>query len=83
MEEVSTDTAVQLCLVMYCNTAVKIKLEKDALHRASVAHTWKLETGSTLIKPNYASVRQSRDSVHRATHNMTKKVAVAPCSETA
>jgi len=26
-----------------------------------------------LIKPNYASVRQSRDSVHRAIHNMTKK----------
>jgi len=30
-------------------------------------------TGNTLIKPNYASVRQSRDSLHRATHNMTKK----------
>jgi len=38
--------------------------------------------GNTLIKPNYASVRQSRDSLHRATH-MTKKVAAAPCSETA
>ena len=30
-------------------------------------------TGNTLIKPNYASVRQSRDSLHRAIHNMTKK----------
>jgi len=40
-------------------------------------------TGNTLNKPNYASVRQSRDSLHRATHNMTKKVAAAPCSETA
>ena len=30
-------------------------------------------TGNTLIKTNYASVRQSRDSLHRATHNMTKK----------
>jgi len=30
-------------------------------------------TGKTLIKPNYASVRQSRDSLHRGTHNMTKK----------
>jgi len=40
-------------------------------------------TGNTLIKPNYASVRQSRDSLHRETHNMTKKVAAAPCSETA
>jgi len=30
-------------------------------------------TGNTLMKPNYASVRQSRDSLHRATHNMTKK----------
>ena len=41
-------------------------------------------TGITLIKTNYASVRQSRDSLlHRATHNMTKKVAAAPCSETA
>jgi len=40
-------------------------------------------TGNTLIKPNCASVRQSRDSLHRATHTMTKKVAAAPCSETA
>jgi len=40
-------------------------------------------TGNTLIKPNYASVRQSRDSLHHAIHNMTKKVAAAPCSETA
>ena len=40
-------------------------------------------TGNTLIKPNYASVRQSRDSLHRDRHNMTKKVAAAPCSETA
>jgi len=30
-------------------------------------------TGNTLIKPNYASVRQSRDSLHRDTHNVTKK----------
>jgi len=30
---------------------------------------------NTLIKPNYASVRQSRDSLHRDRHNMTKKVA--------
>jgi len=30
-------------------------------------------TENTLIKANYASVRQSRDSLHRATHNMTKK----------
>jgi len=29
-------------------------------------------TVNTLIKPNYASVRQSRDSLHHATHNMTK-----------
>jgi len=28
---------------------------------------------NTLIKPNYASVRQSRDSLHRDRHNMTKK----------
>ena len=40
-------------------------------------------TENTLIKPNYASVRQSRDSLHRDTHNMTKKVAAAPCCETA
>ena len=39
-------------------------------------------TGNTLIKPNYASVRQSRDSLHRDRHNMTKKVATVPCSET-
>jgi len=30
-------------------------------------------TGNTLSKPNYASVRQSRDSLHRDRHNMTKK----------
>jgi len=30
-------------------------------------------TGNTLIKPNYASVRQSRDSLHRDRHNVTKK----------
>jgi len=36
-------------------------------HRASTV------TGNTLIKPNYASVRQSRDSLHRAIPNMTKK----------
>jgi len=40
-------------------------------------------TGNTLIKPNDASVRQSRDSLHRGTHKVTKKVAAAPCSETA
>jgi len=32
-----------------------------------------LRTENTLIKPNYASVRQSRDSLHRGTHTMTKK----------
>ena len=30
-------------------------------------------TENTLIEPNYASVRQSRDSLHRDTHNMTQK----------
>jgi len=30
-------------------------------------------TVNTLIKPNYASVRQSRDSLHRDKHNMTKE----------
>jgi len=42
-----------------------------------------LRTRNTLSKPNYASARQSRDSLHRDTHNVTKKVAAAPCSETA
>jgi len=28
-------------------------------------------------------VRQSRDSLHCAPHTLTKKVAAAPCSETA
>jgi len=36
-------------------------------HRASRV------TGNTLIKPEYASVRQSRDLLHRDTHNVTKK----------
>jgi len=40
-------------------------------------------TGNTSMEPNYASVRQSRDSLHRGRHNRTKKVAAAPCSETA
>ena len=40
-------------------------------------------TGNTLIKLHYASVRQSRDSLHRDRDNMTKKVAAAPCSEIA
>jgi len=39
-------------------------------------------TGNTLIDPNYASVRQSRDSIHRDRYKLTKKVAAAPCSET-
>ena len=30
-------------------------------------------TGNTLIKPDYASVRQSTDSLHRGTHKVTKK----------
>jgi len=34
-----------------------------------------LRTGNTLIKPNYASVRQSRDSLHRDTHNGTEKIS--------
>jgi len=29
-------------------------------------------TGNTLIKPNYASVRQSRDSLHCDRHKVTK-----------
>jgi len=30
-------------------------------------------TGNTLNKPNYASVRQSRNSLYRDTHTMTKR----------
>jgi len=30
-------------------------------------------TGNTLINPNYASVRQLRDSLHRDRHNVTPK----------
>ena len=38
----------------------------------------------TLIKPNYTSVRQSRDSLHRDRDKQHgKKVAAALCSETA
>jgi len=46
-------------------------------HRASTV------SGNTLMKPNCASVRQAMDSLHRAIHNVTKKVAATPCSETA
>ena len=42
-----------------------------------------LQTGNTLSKPNFAGVRQSRDSLDRDRRNVTKKVAAAPCSETA
>jgi len=42
-----------------------------------------LRTGNTLIKSNYASVIESRDSLNRDRHNVTKKVTAAPCSETA
>ena len=42
---------------------------------------------NTLIKSNYASVRHSRDSLHRDRHNgpekKSKKVEAAPCSERA
>ena len=34
-------------------------------------------TENTLIKPNDASVRQSRDSLHRDRHNMTKQESLA------
>jgi len=40
-------------------------------------------TGNTLTKPKYTSARLSWDSLHRDRHNVTKKVAAAPCSETA
>jgi len=40
-------------------------------------------TGSTLVKPNYTSVKQSRDLLHRDRHTVTKKVAAALYSETA
>jgi len=41
-------------------------------------------TGNTLIKPNYGSVRQSRDSLHRDRHTLKKsRGGAAPCSETA
>jgi len=39
-------------------------------------------TGNTLIEPSYASMGQSRDSLHRDMHKVTKKVAAAQCSET-
>jgi len=32
-----------------------------------------LRTRNTLVKPNYASVRQSRNSLHRDRHKVTKK----------
>ena len=40
-------------------------------------------SGNTLIRLNYASVKQSRDSLHSDRHTVTKKVAAATCSETA
>jgi len=39
-------------------------------------------TGNTLIMPNYCSVRQSRNSLHRDRHTQ-KKSRGAQCSQTA
>jgi len=48
----------------------------------SIFRRWAFKlTINTLVKPNYASVKQSRDSLHRDRHTMTKKVAAAPYSE--
>ena len=42
----------------------------------SIFRRWAfLRTGNALIEPNYASVRQSRDSLHRDTHNVTEKIS--------
>jgi len=42
-----------------------------------------LRTGNTLIKPSCTIASQWRDSLDRDRHNVTKKVAASPCSETA
>jgi len=42
----------------------------DRIYFLDVRHSFGQKT---LIKPNYASVRQSRDSLHRGKHTMTKK----------
>ena len=44
-------------------------------------HRAYLRTQNTLIKPSYASVRQSRDSLHRDTHIVTKKAALKPLEQ--
>ena len=59
------------------------KSEIFRLFNSGYAHDRNISNSNTLIKPNYASVRQSRDSLHRDTHKLTKKVAAAPYSETA
>jgi len=46
-------------------------------HDRNIAIFWRwafLRTGNMLIKANYASVRQSRDSLDRDRHNVTKKL---------
>jgi len=65
-------------IFMFCNSSYAHNRNISIFrHRASRV------TGNTLIEPNYASVRQSTDSLHRGMHKVTKKVDAAPCSETA
>ena len=78
------DTPACVCMGSKCEIFMFFNSGYTHDRSSSILRRWaSTVTGNTLIKPNYASVRQSRDSLNHAIHNMTKKVAAAPCSETA
>ena len=67
---------------MRCRVRMRSKSEIFMFFNSGYAHDINISifrrrastvTGNTLIEPNYASVRQSRDSLHRDRDNMTKK----------
>jgi len=80
-------TAETICEIMKCIAVVDMlprgsKCEIFRFFKSGYAHDRSisifrrrafLRAGNTLIKPNYASASQSRDSLDRDRHNVTKK----------
>ena len=67
---------VAACMRMGSKSAIFRFFNSDYAHDRNISifrHLASRVTGNSLIEPNYASVRQSRDSLHRDRHNMTQK----------